>query len=305
MVERTPRVEWPTALVAILIYGAWLGLTWSFDAVPLPLAIAAGGAVIAWHGSLQHEAIHGHPTRSRPINAALAGAPLSLWVPYGVYRASHIAHHRVAELTDPADDPESFYVAPERWRAAGRLRRALWWATNTLVGRLVLGPAVVVARTWAHEARLVAAGARGRRTIWATHLVASAAVLAWVVGVCGIHPLLYVAAFVYPGLALTLLRSFAEHRPAQERSHRSAIVETNPVVAILFLNNNLHALHHDEPALPWYRLPARYRERRQELLASNGGYLFSGYGELARRFGVRAKDSPRHPGAATTEARRC
>jgi fatty acid desaturase len=63
----------------------------------------------------------------------------------------------------------------------------------------------------------------------------------------------------------------------------------------MFLNNNLHALHPAEPGLAWYKLPARYRERRAELLKNNGGYRYGGYLEIAARYLVRPKEHPRHP----------
>ena len=66
-------------------------------------------------------------------------------------------------------------------------------------------------------------------------------------------------------------------------------------MSLLFLNNNLHALHHAEPGLAWYRLPARYRERREELLAKNGGYRYGGYGEIVLRYLLWPKENPRHP----------
>jgi fatty acid desaturase len=227
------------------------------------------------------------------LNRWIAGAPLSLWLPFEIYRDTHLAHHRTERLTEPGDDPESFYLSPESWRAAGPVRRALAIATNTLIGRLLLGPALVIARTAATEIR---GRDRRRLGIWARHLIAVAAVMWWVAGVCDVHPLLYLGAFVYPGLSITLLRSFAEHRPAADRDHRSAVVEAHPIWSALFLNNNLHALHHAEPWRPWYQLPARYRDQRSAILQANGGYLIRGYGELARRYGVRVKDSPAHPG---------
>jgi fatty acid desaturase len=47
----------------------------------------------------------------------------------------------------------------------------------------------------------------------------------------------------------------------------------------------------------WYRLPARYRERRAELLASNGGYWYRGYAEVIARYFARPKEAPAHPGS--------
>ena len=75
--------------------------------------------------SLQHELIHGHPTRSRRINTALGFPPLSLWLPFACYRTSHLAHHAGDGLTDPRRDPESFYVTGEEWSRMGPVRRML------------------------------------------------------------------------------------------------------------------------------------------------------------------------------------
>src|SRR3546814_20566638 len=68
-------------------------------------------------------------------------------------------------------------------------------------------------------------------------------------------------------------------------------------MSLLFLNNNLHLVHHDKPGLPWYRIPAFYRQRRDLFLASNGGYHFKGYREVFRRHFLRAKEAPLHPAA--------
>ena len=49
----------------------------------------------------------------------------------------------------------------------------------------------------------------------------------WVVGVCGMSPLVYFFAFAYPGLSFTLLRSFNEHRLGETDAERTGIVESN------------------------------------------------------------------------------
>lgn len=275
------------------IYSGWFGLTLGYDALPWWGVLIGGGWLIAWHGSLQHEAIHGHPTRSDRLNALLAGWPLWLWLPYGIYRESHISHHR-SGLTDPIDDPESFYFTPEVWRRLDPIRRGILWAHQTAVGRLLLGPLVATARFLASEARLLRAGDGSHLRHWALHAVQSALILYWVLAVCGIPLWAYLLLFVYPGLSLTLLRSFAEHRPAVVVEERTVIVESLPF-GLLFLNNNLHAVHHDEPRLAWYRLPSTYRARRDEVLTRNGGYRFRGYLQVCWRYLVRPKDAPVYP----------
>ncbi len=286
--------EWPTWLLIGVIYATWLGLTFVAARWPWWVVLPLGAFVIAWHGSLQHEAVHGHPTRSPRVNALLAGWPLWLWLPYGLYRESHLKHHASEALTDPVRDPESYYVTADAWAAAAPVTRAFLRAHNTLLGRLVLGPLVACWRLAESEARRLRAGDRSSLRHWAWHAIGVIAVLWWVVGVCGLSIGAYVALFAYPGVGLTLLRSFAEHRPHAEPGARTVIVESGPMFSLLFLNNNLHAVHHEQPHLPWYALPAVWTRDRADVLARNGGYLVGGYLEWARRFGLRVKDEPRH-----------
>jgi fatty acid desaturase len=81
--------------------------------------------------------------------------------------------------------------------------------------------------------------------------------------------------------------------PPGRRTHDHR--EAGPLLSLLYLNNNLHAAHHEAPGLAWYELPAYYRAHRAELLARNGGYLALGYGELIRRYAFSAKESVAHP----------
>ena len=286
----------PTSLVAAAIYGSWAGLTWFHASVPWWLALGCGGWLVAWHGSFQHEAVHGHVSRHPRLNAALAWPPLGLWMPYAIYRESHLAHHRSPALTDPAADPESFYVTREQWAAMRRPGRAALIANNTLVGRMTIGPGLAVGRFWSAEAaRLLAADFHHVRA-WLLHLALCVMMLAWVTLLCGMPLLDYLILFAWPGLALTLLRSFTEHRPAGAQDRRSAIVEAGPLTRLLFLNNNLHALHHARPELPWHALSAAFRRDRERILHGNGGFQFAGgYLEIARRFALVPKDAPVHP----------
>ncbi len=283
--------EGPTWLLAAVIYLSWGLLVWHFAALPPWLALPAGAWLLAWHGSLQHEAVHGHPTPFIWLNAVIAGAPLSLWMPYAVYRQSHLQHHRTQVLTNPQHDPESFYLTAEQWRRAGRLKRWLLVANNTLLGRLTLGPGITIWRYWRGELGAMLTGDFRHWRILAGHVALVALVLLWVGGVAGMAIGFYLV-MVYGGLSLTLMRSFLEHKPAARQQDRTAIVEAGPVWRLLFLNNNLHVLHHKQPGLPWYALGRAYKADRDNLRESNGGYCFAGYGEVARRYLVTPKDHP-------------
>lgn len=288
-------VELPTLAVAVAIYGGWLALTAAAGSLPWWVVAPLGAFLVGWHGSFQHETIHGHPTRSRRCNTLLGSIPLSLWLPYGIYRSAHLEHHR-AELTDPLEDPESFYVTPETWARAGIVRRTWLRSQTTLIGRLVLGPFAVVAGFVSSEARRLLRGDRSHVRSWTLHLGGVVLVVAWLTLVCRLSVARYAACFVYPAIALSLLRSFTEHRPSELHAERVGIVEAGAVASLLYLNNNLHVVHHDAPALPWYELPTRYRQSREALLSANGHFVFAGYASVIARYAFRSKDSPVHPG---------
>jgi fatty acid desaturase len=286
-------VEWRTIALAAIIYGGWIAATLWHAVLPTWLLVPIGAWIIAWHGSLQHETIHGHPTRSAGFNAVLGGVPLSLWLPYRIYRRTHLAHHATPNVTDPLHDPESRYLASSSGHI-GALRHRGERVQATLAGRLLLGPPILVVTFLLAEARRVVREPGAAAADWIPHLLASAAILSWLNWV-GLDWARYLLVFVYPGTALTLLRSFAEHRAAPEPGERIAIVERPGALGLLFLNNNLHAAHHRVPALAWYALPAYHARHRAALLAANGGLLYRGYGEIVRRYLFRPHDDVLHP----------
>jgi fatty acid desaturase len=291
--DRRPAIEWPTIALAAALHAAWIALCLFHASLPWWAFAACAAVVSAWFSSLQHEAIHGHPTRSATFNHAIACAPLWIWLPYSRYRDTHLLHHRDHRLTDPLDDPESRYVTPEDWAARGPIGRAALRAQSTLLGRLAIGPA------WSAASFLRAEWANRRdprvARAWAAHLALLLPFLAWTLWACGVPAWLYVLGFVQGGGALAMLRSFAEHRAHGDPARRTAVVENATLLGPVFLFNNLHATHHRWPGVAWYRLPALHRARRDELLAANGGLAYDGYGEVARRFLLRAHDQPEHP----------
>lgn len=289
------RIEWPTVLLAAIIYGGFLAVTWWWQSLPLLLVAAIGAWLIAWQGSLQHEVIHGHPTRNQWINDAIGWPPISLWLPYAIYKESHLVHHRDEYLTDPIEDPESYYFTQVAWNAMGSVGQTLSRWNTTLLGRLTIGPAVMLFVFLTQEALMILRGDRQRGMIWLRHGLGVAVVLFWVLYVCGMPFWLYFLGFVYAGAALSRLRSYAEHRYADNYAERTAIVENSPLFGLLFLYNNLHVLHHERPGVPWYHIPALYRRDREALVALNGGLLYDGYLDVARRYLLTPHHDPRHP----------
>lgn len=113
------RSEWPTWMVIAAIYGGWFGVALNARTLGLVPSVALLAVLSCWYMSLQHELIHAHPTRWPLVNMLFGLAPLAVWFPYEVYRESHLRHHDDAHLTDPARDPESYYVTPAQWASAG------------------------------------------------------------------------------------------------------------------------------------------------------------------------------------------
>jgi fatty acid desaturase len=293
-VARPQGIEWPTVGLVGLVYVVLGLIVWFHAVLPWWAILPLGGYFAAMHVSLQHEALHGHPTRSRPVNELLIFVTPHFWLPYERYRETHLTHHNDANLTDPERDPESYYLLPESWAALPGIKRMLYTVNNTLAGRMLIGPAISVIRFWSADLADVARGDAGKLQGWIMHAIASAVTLGFV-WFCGMPIWQYVLLVAYPGISLSLVRSFCEHQAAEEVDNRTIIVEASPFWSLLFLHNNLHVAHHTRPALAWYRLPAYYRAERERLIAKNHGYTMNGYGEIFRRYFLRPKEPVPYP----------
>ena len=293
--------EWRTVAMIAACYISWLVFGASYVAIGWPVIFALA-VVIALHSSLQHEAIHGHPTTSIGWNEALVSLPIGLFLPYRRYRELHLLHHGDSRLTDPYDDPESFYTSRDDYQRLPRIMQYLLGLNNTLPGRMLLGPAISTVR-FAMSEFSPPAGAPGctlasRRNGWALHalgLIPTAFIVHFGFGM----PIYAYVASAYMGLSLLALRSFCEHQWADELNNRTVIVDRSRI-NWLFLNNNLHLVHHTQPGTAWYALPAVYQERQDEWAAMNNGYVFHGYRAVIRRFGLLQKEPVVHPALAQT-----
>ena len=76
----------------------------------------------------------------------------------------------------------------------------------------------------------------------------------------------FAAGVGWGGGALTMLRSFAEHRYARGAT-RTAVVRAGWFFSLLYLNNNLHHTHHERPAVAWFKLPALHNRLDSDRIA--------------------------------------
>ncbi len=287
------RIEWPTVMLVVACYGTWLAAAFLLFPVNAVLALAVMTVAVALHSSLQHEALHGHPTRNAQVNEALVFLPLGLAFPYRRFRDLHLKHHNDERLTDPYDDPESFYRAAFEYERLPAWFRSVLTLNNTLAGRLILGPAIMTVGFIFSEMRLLSEGNTKVRRSWMLHGIGLVVVLL-MLSATGIPVWLYVLTAAYGGLSLISIRTYAEHQWSERPNGRTIIVEKSPF-ALLFLNNNLHLVHHKHPTTAWYELPGLYEERRDEWHAMNGGYVFRNYWLLFRNFAFRPKEPVVHP----------
>ena len=289
------RQEAVTLALMGAVYGLWFLLIFTMPlGVPWWIACPVLTLIAVQFMSLQHEALHGHPTRSALVNEALVSLPLALIYPYRRYKALHLQHHNDENLTDPFDDPESWYFEPEEFDRQHRLVKLLWRFNATLTGRLLIGPLLTTIGLLRRDGEAILRGDRDIAVAWLLHAVGLVAVfglLTW----AGFSPLLYVLGVAYPATSILLIRSFAEHRASAHKEHRTAIIPDRGPLALLFLNNNLHAVHHTHPTVPWYRLPQLFRENRNDFLRSNGGYGYRNYLEVFARHWRKPLDSISHP----------
>lgn len=293
--ERLPALEWPTLLLLVVAYGGWLAVTRAYDHWPLYIIAPVTVVLVTLHSSLQHEILHGHPTRWAGVNRLLAVVPLSLWLPYVRYQQLHLKHHHDDRLTDPIDDPESFYWTPEAWARLSAFSQAMVRIQQSLAGRIAVGSFWRIGMFLHHEFDALRRNEPGLRSIWFEHLLWCVPVIAWLKLACGMPLWIYLLTMAIPARGMVLIRAYPEHRARPVVRQRVAIVEKSWLLGPLFLFNNLHSLHHEKPGLPWYQYNARYRRERERLIAENGGLVYVSYFDVARRYLFRPHDVLLHP----------
>ncbi|WP_368184479.1 fatty acid desaturase [Aestuariibius sp. HNIBRBA575] len=293
MNTKKTRVEWPTLWLIVACYLVWIIGIFAIPLVSIPLAILITATSIALHSSLQHEVIHGHPFASQRVNAALILSPLTLLIPYARFRDSHLAHHRDSMLTDPYDDPESNYMDPAVWATLPGFVQLLLRVNNTLAGRMVVGPLIGQMCFMLADWRAIRAGDRVVLRGWLWHIPATLVVVL-VITSSALSIWAYFCA-AYLGLSLLKIRTFLEHQAHEKSRARTVIIQDRGPLAFLFLNNNLHVVHHMHPRMPWYQLPDAFDRNPNRYLRINEHYSYATYAEIFRRHLFRAKDPVPHP----------
>lgn len=289
-----PTIEPITLGMMALSYGGLALATTVLPQASLILAFVAATISIALHSSLQHEALHGHPTRIALLNELLVFVPVGLLVPYRRFRDLHLAHHNDDILTDPYDDPESNFLDPTVWAGLPVWMKLVFQINNTLFGRIILGPAISMVVMLKADLRAIGRSEPGVLSAWVLHALGLIPVIWWLGNFATMPFWLYFLA-AYLGFGLLKIRTYLEHRASENPGGRTVIITDHGPLALLFLNNNFHVVHHGHPGAPWYRLRQLYDANPQEYLEQNDGYFYKNYWEVFRKHFFRAKDPVPHP----------
>jgi fatty acid desaturase len=287
------EIEWPTLLMLVATYAVLIIATSLIYARSPVFGTVITGFAIAQFSSLQHEALHGHPFRAKWLNEVLVSPAVTLTVPYGRFRDVHLAHHHDPVLTDPYDDPESNYLDPAVWSGLPRAVQLLLLVNNTLLGRMVVGPLIGMVLWLRGEARLILAGERAVIRDWLLHAAGFLPVIAWL-WIAAMPWWAYLLA-AWIGHGMLKIRTYLEHRAHDLSRARTVIIEDKGPLALLFLNNNFHAVHHMHPQVPWYKLPGVYAAQADHYQRRNEGYVYRSYAQIFRSYLLRVKDPVVHP----------
>ncbi|MEX1034527.1 MAG: fatty acid desaturase [Sneathiella sp.] len=250
--------------------------------------------VIAFHSSLQHECIHGHPFSNSRLNDLIAYLPVGVFLPYPRFKENHLTHHQRARITDPIEDPESWYISTKKWAQLGRVSKFLLRVNNTLFGRVFIGPALGILTLVTADAEKILKGDPRLIYIWITHF-SFCLILLTVITLFGSLPVFVYLIAAYFGMSVLMIRTFLEHQAHPDRRARSVLINDQGALRYLFLNNNLHAVHHAFPSVAWYRLPSLFRLHQARFLEMNQGYFYKSYLEVIRKYAFTRKEPVAFP----------
>ena len=286
-------IEWPTVFLWLACWGLWLIGVFVLPMVSMLLAGVVLTLVLVLQSSLSHEALHGHPFASRRVNDGLAMVSLGLLVPYIRFRDTHLAHHIDERLTDPYDDPETNFYDPAVWARIAPWQQRIMQLNNALLGRMLIGPLMSQVMFMRGDWREMRQGNRAIICAWGIHLLSSALVITVVV--TSPMPIWIYLMCCYFAMSVLKIRTFLEHRAHQYSTARTVIIDDKGPLAFLFLNNNLHAVHHLHPQVAWYNLPRLYRDNADSYDGFNEDYNYRSYAQVIARYFVKAKDPVPHP----------
>jgi fatty acid desaturase len=255
-------------LIVLPVWLLPLDANWGWLLVPVAL-------LTNFFWALHHEAIHGgfHQDRQRNLRAGRIMAVL-LGSSFHVLRFGHLMHHQYNR--NPIDRPDMYdpSVTP-RLKARIEFLGTLIWglylaelaaslgcclpraAIRRVIDRVYRGdhPALSAIRVAAH--RLFLDPRRLR-------LIRLDVCLAWALIACsaiafGEHWPMLVAFVFARGVLISVFDNVYHFGTPIDRPDFARNLWLPTPLRMLILNMNMHRVHHERPALPWWALPAQFR----------------------------------------------
>ncbi len=257
---RTELRRIPSIRNAVTVAGAWLqvaaviaGAVWVDRWWAWPIAVVLMGRSFALLLILSHEAAHRLLFSRRPVNDAVGRWLLAApgFVPFDLYRRSHMAHHR--DELGPDEPDAALYARYPISRSS--LRRKL---TRDAVG--VSG--------WKNLQPLLRSVTR--RSSWPAVIPILAAQAVLLAGFTAAGwPQLYLALWLLPWMTswrvINRLRAIAEHggMVRSEDKRRTTHHVRQGLLARFWMvpyRTGWHLAHHVDAGVPWRNLPMLHRE---------------------------------------------
>lgn len=272
---RTRRINLALlALMAAATLGALLGVPFllKIDAHFAWLLLSA--VLLSNFGwALHHEAIHGSFDPDRRVNL-LAGRFMAILLgsSFTVLRFAHLMHHRFNR--NPGDrpdvyDPAIMSKAKARLGFVGNLVIGLYlselvapllclfptFAIRRMLDRIYRGddPAMTEIRKAAHRMFLNPAQLRDIRT----DALLSLGLLTAAGWAFGAHWPLLLAFLFGRGALISVFDNVYHFATPIDRPDYARNLALPKPLQLLFLNMNLHRVHHGRPSIPWWALPAQ------------------------------------------------
>ncbi|MCB9681031.1 MAG: fatty acid desaturase [Alphaproteobacteria bacterium] len=252
----TGQLAWPTIALATVSCGGWAALVVGhvLGVVPTAVVVPVNALLVYVAFTPLHEATHGNVGgKGRAWVDTVVGwvTAAVLLSPFPAFRALHLQHH--AHTNDPDEDPD-IHVAGDGPRVA------------------VAAVLTLVQYEWTYWTHIVWAVPKARAELPAAVLGLSVLTVGWgALALTGHADTLVWAIGVPAWVATTALALAFDWLPHRPHSARGRFVDTRALpqrwLDVPLLGQNLHAVHHAWPRVPWYRYRAVYEATEAWMVA--------------------------------------
>lgn len=264
---RRPPIAIPTVLLALGSVGAWLGAWGLHLSGSISLMRAGCIATVAAYVAFTpfHDAAHRSVASGQGfgwVNEVVgwaAGVPLMSPLPF--FRYIHLMHHRHVNVKGL--DPDMWSAEGAGWQLPFR------WALCTF-HYLAVWRQLCAAQ--AHEPHV--------QRMYATSNAAAGVYIGVMLALGAASGMAILAIWIAPAIlaqtALQYVFDYLPHRPAKVPHRKDPYRATHTIVGVFgtaaelalpFLCQNYHTIHHLYPLVPWYRYPLIWNKHKKELIS--------------------------------------